>query len=76
MIFERAFVCASIIARIKLPNSIIRIGVNYSNLYAGVIGSEHRYEYGIIGNCVNIAARLMSFAGEEKSLFPQKSFLR
>ncbi len=59
---ERAFLCALRITQI--PNSQIecRIGITSSNIYCGIIGSSLSYEYGIIGNAVNIAARLMSQA--------------
>ncbi len=60
---ERAFLCATQIAKLGNDRIRIKLGINYSNIYAGIIGARERYEYGIIGNAVNIAARLMSFAG-------------
>lgn len=59
---ERAFLCATRITQIPSEHLKIRIGINYSNIYVGTIGSPARREYGIIGNAVNIAARLMSSA--------------
>jgi len=59
---ERAFLCALRIVQIPFDRVKCRIGVTSSNIYCGVIGSSMRYEYGIIGNAVNIAARLMSRA--------------
>lgn len=58
----RAFLCALRIVQIPTSSVQCRIGITYSNIYSGVIGSSTRYEYGIIGNAVNIAARLMSYA--------------
>jgi len=59
---ERAFLCARRLCQIQNPILSPRIGITYSNLFAGIIGSSFRYEYGIIGSGVNIAARLMSQA--------------
>jgi len=58
---ERAIIAANQINRIENPLKA-KIGLTYSNLYAGVLGAKLRHEYGIIGNGVNVAARLMSSA--------------
>jgi class 3 adenylate cyclase len=34
------------------------IGVSYGSVFAGTVGAEHRYEYTVIGDPVNEAARL------------------
>ncbi|HQQ68079.1 MAG TPA: adenylate/guanylate cyclase domain-containing protein, partial [Candidatus Cloacimonadota bacterium] len=57
---ERAFTCAYQIRAISSERLSLKIGLTYSNIYAGILGARERYEYGIIGNAVNIAARLMS----------------
>lgn len=57
---ERAFTCAYRIQKTPCESLSVKIGVTYSNIFAGVLGAQSRYEYGIIGNAVNIAARLMS----------------
>lgn len=59
---ERAFLCALRIVQIPASGLKCRIGITYSNLFCGIIGSPSRYEYGIVGNAVNTAARLMSYA--------------
>ncbi len=59
---ERAFLCALRIVQIPAAGIKCRIGITYSNIFCGIIGSSLRYEYGIIGNAVNIAARLMGSA--------------
>ena len=59
---ERAFICANRITQIPTETLNVRLGINYSNIYCGIIGAKRRREYGIIGNAVNIAARLMSYA--------------
>ncbi|MDY0151184.1 MAG: tetratricopeptide repeat protein [Candidatus Cloacimonas sp.] len=58
---ERAITCANQINRINSPLKA-KIGLTYSNLYAGILGAKNRHEYGIIGGGVNVASRLMSSA--------------
>lgn len=58
----RAITAGYRISQFSTKDTHIRIGITYSNLYSGIIGAKRRHEYGIIGNAVNIAARLMSFA--------------
>jgi len=59
---ESAFITAFHIAALSSNTIKVQIGITYSNIYCGIIGSSRRWEYGIIGNAVNIAARMMSFA--------------
>jgi len=59
---ERAFLCATRISSFSSPAIGIRIGITYSNIYTGIIGATGRREYGILGNAVNIAARMMTYA--------------
>ncbi len=61
---ERAFLCAQRLPGCMTGNVTCNIGITYSNIYCGPIGATGRWEYGIIGNAVNVAARLLSFAGE------------
>lgn len=49
--------------RYLCPKEIdIRIGVNDGNIYFGVIGAIHRREFTVMGNAVNLSARLMASA--------------
>jgi class 3 adenylate cyclase/tetratricopeptide (TPR) repeat protein len=57
---ERAFTCAYRIRNIPSDTVSVKLGVTYSNIFAGILGAAQRHEYGIIGNAVNIAARLMA----------------
>ncbi len=68
---ERAVICARRLIRYK-GKSGFRIGITYSNIYAGFLGSKNRFEYGIIGNGVNIAARLMSEAKVNQILLTEE----
>ena len=40
----------------------IRIGVNYGHVFSGLIGPSYRRKYSVIGDAVNLAARLMAKA--------------
>lgn len=59
---RRAFTAAHRLSELRCPGVKLQIGITYSNIYSGIIGAKKRREYGIIGNAVNIAARLMSYA--------------
>ncbi|GEM_PF-484817 len=58
---ERAIIAARSILDYT-HRGVFRIGCTYSNIYAGILGSSKRYEYGIIGSAVNAASRLMQEA--------------
>lgn len=59
---RRAFTAAYRLSVMRCTGVQMQIGITYSTIFCGNLGSSARWEYGIIGNAVNIAARLMSFA--------------
>ncbi len=59
---ERAFFCCYRLSKESFPNIKMRCGITYSNIFAGNFGSQERFEFGIIGDGVNAAARLMQTA--------------
>jgi class 3 adenylate cyclase/tetratricopeptide (TPR) repeat protein len=55
-----------------LPSSFYQhIGVNFGNVFAGYVGTRARREYSVIGDEVNLAARLMSVARTEQIIVSQ-----
>ena len=41
-----------------MPDVRIGIGINLGSACVGNMGSEHRFNYSIVGDAVNIAARI------------------
>ncbi|MBU1576466.1 MAG: AAA family ATPase [Candidatus Edwardsbacteria bacterium] len=68
---ERALLCAlEMLGREEFGYGGVkqRFGVNGGYVYAGTVGSALRREFTVMGDEVNLAARLMSSAGEQELL--------
>jgi adenylate cyclase len=47
----------------RRPEIGVGIGISYGDVFAGNIGSHRRLEYTVLGDAVNVAARLCAEAG-------------
>jgi class 3 adenylate cyclase/tetratricopeptide (TPR) repeat protein len=63
---ERAVRCC--LELLKLPGGPFRAGLTTGAVYCGEVGSDARREYAVIGDSVNLAARLMQAAGQGQLL--------
>jgi adenylate cyclase len=63
------------IAEGQIPIAI-RIGINAGEVVAGTVGSEDRMKYAVVGDNVNLAARLQSHAKAGQILLSQQTFER
>jgi len=62
---ERALRCAlDLQAVAEVQELRLSIGVTTGRVFAGPVGSESRREYTVMGDTVNVAARLMGMAGQ------------
>ena len=51
----------------RLPIAQMRVGIFTGPIVAGSLGGKDRLEYGVIGDSVNIAARLESYAKDQQA---------
>jgi adenylate cyclase len=51
-----------------LPEAAIRIGIHTGPLVAGSLGTSARRKYAVVGDTVNIAARLEGYDKEDQAL--------
>jgi adenylate cyclase len=59
-----------------LPLIKMRVGIHTGPLVAGSLGGSQRLEYTVLGDTVNIAARLESFSKDDATTHPPGSVCR
>ena len=50
--------------KIRIDELAVRIGVHTGTVVAGNMGSQHTMKYGVVGDAVNVAARLEQLNNE------------
>ncbi|MEU8820311.1 tetratricopeptide repeat protein [Actinoplanes sp. NPDC048796] len=71
---ERALRCC--LELLALPGGPYRGGVTTGPVYCGEVGSDVRREYAVVGDAVNLAARLMQAAPARRLLIDQATYDR
>jgi adenylate cyclase len=56
------------------PPVELRIGINTGQMLAGILGTQQRKEYTVVGDSVNLASRLCSEAAAGQTIISQESF--
>ena len=69
---ERAVRCS--LELLQLPGGPYRAGLGTGPVYCGEVGSDARREYAVIGDSVNLAARLMQAAGDGELLIDRATY--
>ena len=70
---ERALQCALDLQ--EIPDFSVRIGVNSGFVYCGLVGSPARQEYTVMGDVVNLSARLMQAAQSGQILISEDTYI-
>jgi class 3 adenylate cyclase len=65
---ERAVIASMELSRLSIAPLKVRVGVCTGFVYAGIIGSDWRREYAVVGDSVNTAERLMETAEDEEAV--------
>ena len=71
---ERAVRCG--LDLLQLPGGPYRVGIGTGAAYCGEVGTDRRREYAVIGDSVNLAARLMQSAPLDQVLIDEATYTR
>lgn len=74
---ERAITaCFDMISSLKGMDLVGRFGITTGRVFCGIVGSDKRREYTVMGDTVNLSARLMANAEENSVLIDEATHLR
>jgi class 3 adenylate cyclase/ankyrin repeat protein len=68
--------CFDMVSALKSMNLVGRFGVTTGRVFCGIVGSNKRREYTVMGDTVNLSARLMANAPENSVLIDEATYLR
>ncbi|MDD5529371.1 MAG: tetratricopeptide repeat protein [bacterium] len=71
---ERAVLASMEISKLNIPPLVLKVGVCTGFVYAGIVGSDWRKEYTVMGDAVNTSERLMETAKAGEAIVSESTY--